>query len=88
MKFSIKDFVSKYDQICRKLQIWSHSLKKFLMENFIFCAVSFFGKYEQGASYHKSHFEIFDHSAMNFMLGCTLLIDVTIAPRNLLNLLI
>ena len=25
---------------CRKLQIWSHLLKKSLMENFIFCAVS------------------------------------------------
>ena len=39
MKFSIKDFFSKYDQIRRKLWIWSHLLKKFLMENFIFCAV-------------------------------------------------
>ena len=39
MKFSIKDFFSKCDQICRKLRIWSHLLKKFWMENFIFCAV-------------------------------------------------
>ena len=39
MKFSIKDFFSKCDQICRKLRIWSHLLKKPLMENFIFCAV-------------------------------------------------
>ena len=39
MKFSIKDFCSKCDQIRRKLQIWSHLLKKPLMENFIFCAV-------------------------------------------------
>ena len=38
--FSIKDFFSKCDQIRRKLQIWSHLLKKSLMENFIFCAVS------------------------------------------------
>ena len=29
MKFSIKDFFSK----------WSHLVKKFLFENFIFCAV-------------------------------------------------
>ena len=28
MKFSIKKFFSKYDQICRKLRIWSHLLKK------------------------------------------------------------
>ena len=39
MKFSIKDFFSKCDQIRRKLRIWSHSLKKRLMKNFIFCAV-------------------------------------------------
>ena len=39
MKFSIKDLFSKCDQIRRKLRIWSHLLKKSLMENFIFCAV-------------------------------------------------
>ena len=39
MKFSIKDFFSKCDQIRRKLRIWSHLLDKFLMGNFIFCAV-------------------------------------------------
>ena len=37
MRFSIKDFFSKCDQICRKLRIWSHLLKKPLVENFIFC---------------------------------------------------
>ena len=47
MKFSIKDFsvnmtksandfFGKWDQIRRKLGIWSHLLKKSLMENFIF----------------------------------------------------
>ena len=39
MKFSIKDFFSKRDQIRRKLRIWSHLLNKSLMENFIFCSV-------------------------------------------------
>ena len=39
MKFSIKNFSSKCEQIRRKLQIWSHLLKKSLMENFTFCAV-------------------------------------------------
>ena len=39
MKFSIKDFFSKRDQIRSFLRIWSHLLKKSLMENFIFCAV-------------------------------------------------
>ena len=35
----MKLFFSKYDQIRRNLQIWSHLLKKTLMENFIFGAV-------------------------------------------------
>ena len=39
MKFSIRDSFSKCNQIRRKLRIWSHLLKKSLMENFIFCAV-------------------------------------------------
>ena len=39
MKFSIKDFFSKCDQTRSKLRIWSHLLKKYLMENFIFYAV-------------------------------------------------
>ena len=36
MKFSIKDYLSKCDQIRSKLPIWSHLLKKSLMENLIF----------------------------------------------------
>ena len=43
MKFSIKDFFSKWDQIWRFRRIWSRLLKKSLMENFIFCAVLKFG---------------------------------------------
>ena len=39
MKFSIKDFFSKFDRIRMKLRIWWHLVKKFLNENFIFCAV-------------------------------------------------
>ena len=39
MKFSIKDLFSKCDKIRSFLRIWSHILKKHLMENFIFCAV-------------------------------------------------
>ena len=38
MEFSVKDFSSKCDQIRIFLRIWSHLLKKSLMENFIFCA--------------------------------------------------
>ena len=36
MKFSMKDFLSKYDQIRSFLRIWSYLLKTTLMENFIF----------------------------------------------------
>ena len=39
MKLSVKDFFNKCDQIRRKLWVWSHLPKKFLMENFILCAV-------------------------------------------------
>ena len=39
MKFSIKVFFSKCDQIRNFLQIWSYSKKKFSMESFNFCAV-------------------------------------------------
>ena len=40
MKLSIKEFFSKCDRIRIFLRIWSHLLKKSLMENFIFCTVS------------------------------------------------
>ena len=36
MKFSMKDFFSKFDQILSFLRIWLHLLNKSLMENFIF----------------------------------------------------
>ena len=39
MKLSIKIIFIKCDQIHSFLRIWSHLLKKSLMENFIFCAV-------------------------------------------------
>ena len=39
MKFAFKNFFRKCDQIRSFLRIWSHLLKKFQMENFIFCAV-------------------------------------------------
>ena len=39
LKFFIKDFSGKCDQMRRFLRIWSHLLEKSSMENFIFCAV-------------------------------------------------
>ena len=41
MKVSIEDFFSKCDQIRSFLRIWSHLLKKSLIENFIFCAAKY-----------------------------------------------
>ena len=39
IKFYIQDFFSKCDQIPKKRRIWSHLLKKSLIENIVFCAV-------------------------------------------------
>ena len=44
MKFSIKYFLSKCNQIRSFLRIWSHLLNKSLMENFIFCEVNVIDK--------------------------------------------
>ena len=57
MKFSIKDFFSKYEQLRRKWRIWSHLVKKPLMENFIFCAVYVCSSYTLcpgGSSFYQS----------------------------------
>ena len=55
IKFSMKDFFSKCDQIRSFLQISLHLLKKSLMENFIFCAkTSFFKNTCLAASYRKT----------------------------------
>ena len=42
MKFSIKDFLSKWDQIRSFLRIWSHLLIKILNGKFHFCAVKYY----------------------------------------------
>ena len=54
MKFSIKDFFNKCDQIHSFLRIWLHLMKKSLMENFIFCAVYMWTKQKQALDvFHK-----------------------------------
>ena len=60
MGFSSKDFFCKCDQISSFLQIWSHLLKKSLIENFIFCAVSYKNSIKQ-ISYHgtPTPFEVY-----------------------------
>ena len=57
MKFSIKDFFSKCDQIRSKLPIWSYLLKESLMENFIFCALAICRK-QKGESKGKCIFKL------------------------------
>ena len=49
MKFYIKNFFSKCDQIPRKPRIWSHLLRKSLMKNFIFvqCINNSLGAYDE-----------------------------------------
>ena len=44
VKFSIKDFFSKCDQIRSFLWIWSYLLMKSLMKNFTFCVQCIFNK--------------------------------------------
>ena len=56
MKFSIKDVFSKCDQIHSFLRIWSHFLKKCLMENFIFCAVCIQSEYSKIRTRNNSVF--------------------------------
>ena len=55
VKFSIKDFLGKCDQISRKLWIWSHLLKKHLMENLILlCSVDDWNLVLSSSDFHVS----------------------------------
>ena len=64
MKFFIKDFFSKCDQIRSFLWIWSHLLNKPLMGNFIFCAVGLqehpIGTWTPKALEHLTHSKALD----------------------------
>ena len=53
MKFSIKNFFSKCNQIRWKLRIWSHLLKKHLMGIFIFCAVWQAASFQELTKYER-----------------------------------
>ena len=61
MKFPIKDFFSKYDQIRSFLWIWSHLLKESLMGTSFFCAV---------ISLHGSKLRFFISATAKFHLTC------------------
>ena len=54
MKFSIKDFLSKYDQIHSKLRTWSHLLNRSLMGNFFFVQLVHFDRHLKGLSLPKT----------------------------------
>ena len=49
MKFSIKDFFSKWEQFRRKLQIWSHLLKTSWWETSFLCSVLFISGHIQNS---------------------------------------
>ena len=76
MKFSIKDFFSKSDQTRSFLRVWSHLLKKSLMENFSFCAVvatrscPWFQKFKdkQTHDHHHQHIDILDFLPISMKL--------------------
>ena len=77
IKFSIKDFCSKSDQIRRKLRIWSHLRKKSWIENFIFCAV-----------YSALHFSCFmkvddNKTRMKWQVTQILVSDIIILDKRL-----
>ena len=59
MKFFIKGFFSKCDQIRSFLRIWSHLLKKFLMENLIFSATIHRTVYNHIAGKSAYHSKLF-----------------------------
>ena len=63
MKFSIKDFFNKCDKIRSFLRIWSHLLKKSLLENIIFCAVN------DRIRKHTSTKQVFLHSKEIFSVN-------------------
>ena len=64
MKFSIKDFFSKCDQTHSFLRIWSHWLKKSLMQNLIFLCSAFWEEWPWEINFHLYLSFIF-HSQIN-----------------------
>ena len=70
MKFSIKDFFRKCDQIRSFLPIWSHFLKISLMENSIFlCSVVLMGTFlnvKTDRNVDKVSYKIFHFKSAGF----------------------
>ena len=72
MKFSIKDFFSKCDQVLISQRIWSHLLKKYLMENFIFCAVAIREKMTRSVQFAVLDITFFPWNTKSFRCQVTL----------------
>ena len=70
MKFSVKDFFSKRDQIRSFLRIWSHLLKKSLMENFIFCAVYYTLMYAHSMHVTEKMYHVHISMIKNMKICC------------------
>ena len=64
MKFFIKDFFSKCDQIRRFLRIWSYLLNNFLMKNLIFCAMNVFNLFNVNNSTPESITDYWRHDVI------------------------
>ena len=93
MKLSIKDFFRECDQIRNFLRIWSHLLKKSLMENFIFCAVSFtqtrnvFNVSKSSLLWASTLPQVFDHyTSRNMANGCQFHYKVCFQKVKLMNI--
>ena len=85
MKFSVKDFFSKCEQIRSKLRNWSHLLKKSLMENFIFCAViitNLFMNLTMRNFWFQSFKSIFSYQSLYSLYFAEILETVTIVSKN------
>ena len=74
MKFSLKDFFSKCDQICSFLRIWSHVPKKSLMENFIFCVVKLFDECTHHVPKTSTKLELLSLCQAYIVVFCNLLL--------------
>ena len=74
MKFSIKNFFSKCDQIRRKLRIRSYLLKKSLMENLIFCPVKL--------PFYRTHFWVTASTSSDFSPAQQFSACLSQAPSN------
>ena len=90
MKFSIKNFSSKCDQILRNLRIWSHLLEKSLMENL--CIVNLCYVMHQNTFRTLTYSELYlfryteaFSSILSTIKACSVINEIYSAPRESLS---